>query len=139
MEEETFEVSESFEESQRRIEDENKAADLAEKRAAREKAKKQRAEAARRSVSFQGQDHEEQEDSVLDITINEGVVVTPPRKTTTPRSALKRKDRGSVGGNQGSSDRTQKILKISEMYPPSDWPLGMTREQVHKKLINNFY
>ena len=134
MEEETFEVSESFEESQRRIEDENKAAELAEKRAAREKAKRQRAEAARRSVSFQ-----DREDTTHDITFNEGAGDTPPRNATVPRSALKRKDRGSVGGTQGSSDKTQKILKISEMYPPSDWPLGMTREQVHKVLRNNFY
>ena len=135
VEEETFEVSESFEESQKRIEDENKAAELAERRAAREKARNDRANAARRSVSFQGQ--EDQEDSPLDITINEGVVETPPRKPI-HKSALKRKDRGSVGGSQGSSDRSQKILKISEMYPPSDWPLGMTREQVHKNYVNSF-
>ena len=118
MEEETFEVSESFEETQKRIEDENKAAEQAEKRAARERAKSRRAEAARRSVGFQ-----DQEDSTHDITFNDGAGDTPPRNAAMPRSVLKRKDRGS-------SDKTQKILKTSEMFPPSDWPLGMSREQV---------
>ena len=125
MEEETFEVSESFEETQRRIEDDNKAAEQAERQAAREKAKSRRAEAARRSVGFQDQD-----DSAHDITFNEGAGDTPPRTVATPRSVLKRKDRGSVGGAQGSSDKTQKILKPSELFPASDWPLGMSQEQV---------
>ena len=125
MEEETFEVSESFEETQKRIEDKNKAAEQAERQAARERAKNRRAEAARRSVGFQ-----DREDSTHDITFNDGAGDTPPRNAAMPRSVLKRKDRGSVGGTQGSSDKTQKILKTSELFPTSDWPLGMSREQV---------
>ena len=125
MEKETFEISASFEETQKRIEDDNKATEQSERQAAREREKSQRAEAAMRSVSFQGQD-----DSPHNTTFNAGAGDTPPRTVPTPRSVLKRKDCGSVGGAQGSSNRTQKILKISEVYPASDWPLGMTQDQV---------
>ena len=132
FEEEIFEVSESFEETQRRIETENRASEQSERQAARERAKRNLAKAARRSVGFQGQD-----DSVHDITFNEGLgdspprrVPTPPRTVPTPRSALKRKDRGSAGASQNPADKTQRVLRISEVFPASDWPLGMTQEQV---------
>ena len=77
---------------------------------------------------------QEEDDSSHVITFSVGAGDTPPsttpRSSITPRSVLKRKDRGSVGGTQGSSDKSQKILKTSELFPASDWPLGMTQQQV---------
>ena len=130
MEEECIEVSESFEAIKQRLEEENEAAARAERRAARIKEKNRRAEEARKSVGFQ----QEVDDSSHNTTFNAGsdnsLSPTTPRSSLAPKSVLKRKDRGSVGGTQGSSDKSQKVLKTSKLFPASDWQLGMTQQQV---------
>ena len=139
IEDEICEVSETFEATQARIVEENEASQRTERRAAREKEKARRAEEPRRSMGFH-----ENDDTEHDITFNAGsdnpaTPTTPrssgPKKSQVPKRILKRKDRGSVGGAPASADTSQKVLKTSEFFPSSDWPLGMTEAQVSPEML----